>query len=251
MIKTGTLLARYVKGGHTIDACSVFACLSETDLFSWTVLVVGYTQLGDPSKAWKLLVGKRWIGIWPGSVTPASALVGVANVLGTATTSSLMDKQGRNNLLITSSKLFASGAWCFYIYGGPEQLQELRSFYKGRLKAVQQFLDLSAQIEATTVESKQGQKIENRPEENRPKENAGVSYPQHENGHVDSISFLSSEKTVQELLEPAIPGMDGHLEEFSEAWRTVAKALRLAAEGKACAQADAAEWKHKYELERE
>ncbi|GMH15649.1 hypothetical protein Nepgr_017490 [Nepenthes gracilis] len=26
---------------------------------------------------------------------------------------------------------------CFYIYGGPEQLQELRSFYEGRLKAAQ------------------------------------------------------------------------------------------------------------------
>ncbi|GMH10314.1 hypothetical protein Nepgr_012155 [Nepenthes gracilis] len=81
-------------------------------------------------------------------------------------------------------------------------------------------------------------------------ENASASYPQHENGHVDSISLLSSEKTVQELLEPAIHGMDGHLVEFSEALRTVTKALRLAAEGIACAQADAAEWKHKYELER-
>ncbi|GMG98782.1 hypothetical protein Nepgr_000622 [Nepenthes gracilis] len=194
MIKTGTLLTRYVKGGHTIDACSVFACLSETDLFLWNVLVVGYTQLGHPSKAWELMVNKRWIGIWPRSVTPASALVGVENVLGTATTSSLMDKQGRNNLLITSSKQFASGAWqavgsaliggpqfihklehsavnlaeslqhggedaddqlyedmtfdrCFYIYGGPEQLQELRSFYEGRLKAVQQILDLTSKFQ--------------------------------------------------------------------------------------------------------
>ncbi|GMH14099.1 hypothetical protein Nepgr_015940 [Nepenthes gracilis] len=114
----------------------------------------------------------------------ASALVGAANVLGAATASLLMGKQGRKSLLITSSKHFASGAWqavgsaligspkfihklehsamnlaeslqhgggdaddqfyedmtfdkCFYIYGGPEQLQELRSFYEGRLKAVQ------------------------------------------------------------------------------------------------------------------
>ncbi|GMH21399.1 hypothetical protein Nepgr_023241 [Nepenthes gracilis] len=85
---------------------------------------------------------KRWIGILPNSVTTANSLVGVPNVLGTATASSLMDKQGRKSLLITSSKHFTSGAWqhgggdaddqlyedmifdrCFYIYGGPEQLQ--------------------------------------------------------------------------------------------------------------------------------
>ncbi|GMH07604.1 hypothetical protein Nepgr_009444 [Nepenthes gracilis] len=125
----------------------------------------------------------------------------------------LMDKQGRNNLLITSSKLFVSGAWqargsaliggpnfihklehsavnliesfqhgggdaddqlyedrtfdrCFYIYGGLKQLQELRSFYEGRLKAVQQILDLSTQTEAITVVSKQGQKIKNKLEVN-------------------------------------------------------------------------------------
>ncbi|KAK8336598.1 hypothetical protein V6Z12_A09G131800 [Gossypium hirsutum] len=44
--------------------------------------------------------------------------------------------------------------------------------------------------------------------------------------------------------------MDEHLIEFSEALRTVAKALRRAAEGKASAQAEAAEWKRRYELER-
>ncbi|XP_024008676.1 NAD(H) kinase 1 [Eutrema salsugineum] len=43
---------------------------------------------------------------------------------------------------------------------------------------------------------------------------------------------------------------DDHLIEFSEALRTVAKALRGSAEGKALAQAEAAEWKQIYELER-
>ncbi|GMH11471.1 hypothetical protein Nepgr_013312 [Nepenthes gracilis] len=79
--------------------------------------------------------------------------------------------------------------------------------------------------------------------------NTGVSCPQPENGFTDSVSLFSSEKTVQELLQPAIEGMDDHLVEFSEALRTVAKALRRAAEGKASAQAEAAEWKRKYELE--
>ncbi|GMH30736.1 hypothetical protein Nepgr_032579 [Nepenthes gracilis] len=82
VIKTGTLLDMYVQGGNDIDACSVFACLSEADFFSWTAMVMGYTQLGHPSKALELMFDKRWIGILPNSVTTASALVGAANVLG-------------------------------------------------------------------------------------------------------------------------------------------------------------------------
>ncbi|KAK9125228.1 hypothetical protein Scep_014074 [Stephania cephalantha] len=52
------------------------------------------------------------------------------------------------------------------------------------------------------------------------------------------------------LLQQPSKGVDEHLIEFSEALRTVAKALRRVAEGKASAQAEAAEWKRKYELER-
>ncbi|XP_057484109.1 NAD(H) kinase 1 isoform X2 [Actinidia eriantha] len=56
---------------------------------------------------------------------------------------------------------------------------------------------------------------------------------------------------VQEIIQqPLIQGIEDNLIEFSEAMRTVAKALRRAAEGKASAQAEAAEWKRKYELER-
>ncbi|KAJ0463235.1 putative phosphotransferase with an alcohol group as acceptor [Helianthus annuus] len=43
---------------------------------------------------------------------------------------------------------------------------------------------------------------------------------------------------------------EGNLVEFSEAMRTVSKVLRRAAQGKASAQAEAAEWKRKYEMER-
>ncbi|KAL6205069.1 hypothetical protein ACLB2K_022333 [Fragaria x ananassa] len=79
---------------------------------------------------------------------------------------------------------------------------------------------------------------------------ASVSCPQ-ENGGLNSLSLLSSEKAVQELLEQStLQETDDHLIEFSEAMRTVAKALRRAAEGKASAHAEAAEWKRKYELER-
>ncbi|GMH27585.1 hypothetical protein Nepgr_029428 [Nepenthes gracilis] len=83
VIKTGislesflatALLDMYVKCGNAIDARSVFDCLSEADLVSWTAMIVGYTQLGHPSKALKLLVDKRWIGILPNSVTTASVL---------------------------------------------------------------------------------------------------------------------------------------------------------------------------------
>ncbi|XP_062014891.1 NAD(H) kinase 1 isoform X1 [Rosa rugosa] len=80
---------------------------------------------------------------------------------------------------------------------------------------------------------------------------ASVSWPQPENGCLNSVSLLSSEKAVEELLEQSpLQETDDNLIEFSEAMRTVAKALRRAAEGKASAQAEAAEWKRKYELER-
>ncbi|TYI10357.1 hypothetical protein E1A91_A09G122500v1 [Gossypium mustelinum] len=82
-------------------------------------------------------------------------------------------------------------------------------------------------------------------------EEASVSCSKPENGCVDSLSIFHSEKAVEELLQQTpVAGMDEHLIEFSEALRTVAKALRRAAEGKASAQAEAAEWKRRYELER-
>ncbi|KAJ0229831.1 NAD(H) kinase 1 [Hirschfeldia incana] len=62
-----------------------------------------------------------------------------------------------------------------------------------------------------------------------------------------------SERAVEELLTqqtPPIQASDDHLIEFSEALRTVAKALRGSAQEKAVARAEAAEWKRKYELER-
>ncbi|KAF8403775.1 hypothetical protein HHK36_011880 [Tetracentron sinense] len=84
------------------------------------------------------------------------------------------------------------------------------------------------------------------------KGNASLTCSHQENGFVDSPSLFNSEKAVQEeLLEQShVKGIDDHLIEFSEAMRTVAKALRRVAEGKASAQAEAAEWKRKYELER-
>ncbi|RLM98732.1 putative NAD kinase 3 isoform X1 [Panicum miliaceum] len=51
------------------------------------------------------------------------------------------------------------------------------------------------------------------------------------------------------FLKTPIRSTDAHLEEFSEAMRTVAKMLRQVVEGKAADQAEAAEWKRKYELE--
>ncbi|XP_044482764.1 NAD(H) kinase 1-like isoform X2 [Mangifera indica] len=80
---------------------------------------------------------------------------------------------------------------------------------------------------------------------------ASVSCSHTENGFVDSLPLIQTEKAVEELLQQTpVQGTDEHLIEFSEALRTVAKALRRAAEGKAAAQAEAAEWKRRYELER-
>lgn len=71
------------------------------------------------------------------------------------------------------------------------------------------------------------------------------------NGFSDLVSSLGSEKAAQEFLQqPPVRAADDHLVEFAEAMRTVAKALRRVAEGKAAAQQEAAEWKRKYELER-
>ncbi|KAJ8426387.1 hypothetical protein Cgig2_000582 [Carnegiea gigantea] len=81
-------------------------------------------------------------------------------------------------------------------------------------------------------------------------ENASVPHSPPENGSSDSLSLYCSEKAVQEILQPPLQGIDEHLVEFSAAMRTVAKALRRVAEGKASAQAEAAEWKRKYELEK-
>ncbi|XP_076895582.1 NAD(H) kinase 1-like isoform X2 [Bidens hawaiensis] len=82
--------------------------------------------------------------------------------------------------------------------------------------------------------------------------NGNASNLPYENGFHDSLSILNSEKAVKELVEqPLVEGIEDHLVEFSEAMRTVGKALRRAAEGKASAQAEASEWKRKYELERQ
>ncbi|CAD5181394.1 putative NAD kinase 3 [Musa acuminata AAA Group] len=79
----------------------------------------------------------------------------------------------------------------------------------------------------------------------------GATSHAKENGFVDGIHDQDSDKAIHEnMYEPPIKATDDHLVEFSEAMRTVAKALRRAAEAKAAAQVEAAEWKRKYELER-
>ncbi|KAF6140757.1 hypothetical protein GIB67_035184 [Kingdonia uniflora] len=81
--------------------------------------------------------------------------------------------------------------------------------------------------------------------------NSCFTSAQLENSFRDSLSMLDSGKLVHDCLLNTSKGADDHLIEFSEALRTVAKALRQVAEGKASAQAEAAEWRRKYELERE
>uniref|UniRef100_A0A0D9WG19 NAD(+) kinase n=1 Tax=Leersia perrieri TaxID=77586 RepID=A0A0D9WG19_9ORYZ len=62
---------------------------------------------------------------------------------------------------------------------------------------------------------------------------------------------MESERAAYAFLpQTPIRSTDAHLVEFSEAMRAVAKTLRQVAEGKAAAQAEAAEWKRKYELEK-
>ncbi|KAM3403804.1 hypothetical protein ACQJBY_007113 [Aegilops geniculata] len=72
---------------------------------------------------------------------------------------------------------------------------------------------------------------------------------QAENGPITTVSSKKSEEATYAYLPP-IESTDAHLHEFAEAMRTVGKALRQVAEGKAAAQAEAAEWKRKYESEK-
>ncbi|XP_030522386.1 NAD(H) kinase 1 [Rhodamnia argentea] len=82
-------------------------------------------------------------------------------------------------------------------------------------------------------------------------DDASHSSSQPESGFIDSASFVNSQIAIRELLQQTpVHDNDDHLMEFAEALGTVQKALRQAAEGKASAQAEAAEWKRKYELER-
>ncbi|PWA72939.1 ATP-NAD kinase-like domain-containing protein [Artemisia annua] len=75
-------------------------------------------------------------------------------------------------------------------------------------------------------------------------------YVAQENGPNPLIA--NSEQGIKEMVEqPHVDGIEDHLVEFSEAITTVSKVLRRAAEGKVSAQAEAAEWKRKYEVERE
>lgn len=78
----------------------------------------------------------------------------------------------------------------------------------------------------------------------------GVTNKSEQETWNDLSSSIQSENVLREFLQEAASGsMDDHLVEFSEALRTVAKALRVVAEGKARALEEAAEWKRKYELE--
>lgn len=69
----------------------------------------------------------------------------------------------------------------------------------------------------------------------------------HQNGWIHAYS----QRSVEEHLQQTSIGDGGtHLVEFSDAMRTVEKALRQLAESKGRAQDEAAEWKRKYEMER-
>ncbi|KAG8085444.1 hypothetical protein GUJ93_ZPchr0010g9721 [Zizania palustris] len=69
--------------------------------------------------------------------------------------------------------------------------------------------------------------------------------------HQNLVSSMELERTAYAFLpQTPIESNDAHLVEFSEAMGAVAKTLRQVAEGKAAAQAEAAEWKRKYELEK-
>ncbi|KAL4205121.1 hypothetical protein AMTRI_Chr01g113060 [Amborella trichopoda] len=76
------------------------------------------------------------------------------------------------------------------------------------------------------------------------------SQPQ-ENGVESALHSMESVHGLEEILQQSVvKTIDQNLVEFSEALRSVAKVLRCVVEGRASAQAEAAEWKRKLEIER-
>ncbi|XP_038893238.1 pentatricopeptide repeat-containing protein At2g03380, mitochondrial [Benincasa hispida] len=67
-------LDMYVKCGQTKDARMIFDELPTIDLVSWTAMVVGYTQVGQPNEALRLFADEIRSGLLPNSVTAASVL---------------------------------------------------------------------------------------------------------------------------------------------------------------------------------
>ncbi|XP_022957571.1 pentatricopeptide repeat-containing protein At2g03380, mitochondrial [Cucurbita moschata] len=67
-------LDMYVKCGQTRDARMIFDELPSIDLVSWTAMIVGYSQAGQPNEALRLFTDKIRSGLLPNSVTAASIL---------------------------------------------------------------------------------------------------------------------------------------------------------------------------------
>lgn len=78
-----------------------------------------------------------------------------------------------------------------------------------------------------------------------------LSQTEEDNIRMESEGWSNGKSEREHLQQSGVESMDQHLVEFSETLRTVAKAMRRVAEGKAHAQEEAAEWKRKYELERQ
>ncbi|KAI4314109.1 hypothetical protein L6164_027045 [Bauhinia variegata] len=77
---TTSLLDTYAKCGDIRDARSVYDELSTADLVSWTAMIVGYTQRGQPGKSLKLFMDGKGTGLLPNSVTIASLLSACAQL---------------------------------------------------------------------------------------------------------------------------------------------------------------------------
>lgn len=69
-----SFLDMYVKCGQTRDARMIFDDLPTVDLVSWTAMIVGYTQVGQPNEALRLFADKIRFDLLPNSVTAASVL---------------------------------------------------------------------------------------------------------------------------------------------------------------------------------
>lgn len=116
------LLDMYVKCGNIRDARSMFSELSTVDIVAWTAMIVGYSQTGYPDEALKLFTDKKWVGLFPNSITLSSVLSSCAqlgklslgrSIHGLGIKLGWEDSMVRNALMDMYAKCFVIGDACY------------------------------------------------------------------------------------------------------------------------------------------
>ncbi|CAN0855262.1 Pentatricopeptide repeat-containing protein At4g13650 [Linum grandiflorum] len=102
------LIDMYAKGKCLEDAVVAFNRLVDRDVFTWTVIIDGYSKTNQPEKALKCLVEMQREGVEPNEFTLASCLNGcshLANLEGGQQVHSMVMKAGHTGDIIVATAL--------------------------------------------------------------------------------------------------------------------------------------------------